>query len=252
MRNSVPWKNPRSSAIEIEQVVTEGSESRTLLLPLSEGEIHYLWHFMQGSIMAPDVRRRLRLAWGMCQRHAWGWLTMECSARESWLHGPAILYEDLMGRAQTISAKTRGPTALRHGLSSKGPCPMCDMGYGPQSSGYPNRHALKQGRSLVKLQSFAAETKAYWRQYVCGLCLGQEDQGTLCRPHLVDALSRGRIANVDVAAQRHLVEYLAEQLADYARSFRWEWHDTETTENKAALIAAIGWCSGWVGLPEVS
>jgi len=250
MRSSVPWKNPRNSAIEIGQVVTGGSESRTLLLPLSEGEIHYLWHFMQGSIMAPDVRRRLRLAWGMCQRHAWGWLTMECSARESWLHGPAILYEDLMERAQIILAKTRGPTALRRGFSSKGPCLMCDMGYGPQSSGYPNRKALKQGRSLVNLQSFSVETKPYWRAYVCGPCLGRQDQGTLCRLHLLGALTHGRSADADVAAQRRLIEYLAEQLAAYAQSFRWEWHDTETTENKAALITAIGWCSGWVGLPE--
>jgi len=230
--------------------VTENRESPTVHLPLSDGEIHYLWHFMQGSIMAPDVRNRLRRAWGLCQRHAWGWLTMECSARESYLHGPAILYEDLVERAQTIFLRGGGPTVLRRSLSDRGLCLMCGMDYGPQSIGYPNRKALKQGRSLVNLQSFSVETRPYWRQYVCGLCLGRQDQGTLCRPHLLSALTHGRSADADVAAQRRLIEYLAEQLAAYAQSFRWEWHDTETTENKAALITAIGWCSGWVGLPE--
>ena len=29
------------------------------------------------------------------------------------------------------------------------------------------------------------------------------------------------------------------------RSFRWEWHGTATEENRACLIAAVGWCSGW-------
>jgi hypothetical protein len=128
---------------------------------------------------------------------------------------------------------------------------MCGMDYGPESIGYPNRKALKEGRDLTNLRSFALETKPYWQQYVCGLCLGQEGQGVLCRPHLLSMLSHGRSTEGGVEAQKRLVEYLAEQLAAYSRSFRWGWHDTETTENKAALITAIGWCSGWVGLPEV-
>lgn len=39
---------------------------------LSGGEIHYLWWFIQGSIMNPDTRYKLRDSWGLCERHAWG------------------------------------------------------------------------------------------------------------------------------------------------------------------------------------
>jgi len=44
---------------------------------LSDGEVHYLWWYIQGSIMEPHVRWRLRHAWGMCGRHAWGALLAE-------------------------------------------------------------------------------------------------------------------------------------------------------------------------------
>ena len=39
---------------------------------LSVGEIHYLYWYIQGSIMFPEIRRDLRKAWGFCERHAWG------------------------------------------------------------------------------------------------------------------------------------------------------------------------------------
>jgi len=58
---------------------------------LSDGEIHYLWWYMQGSIMDPGVRQRLRRAWGMCGRHAWGALAVETAFRPGFLHGPALL-----------------------------------------------------------------------------------------------------------------------------------------------------------------
>ena len=44
---------------------------------------------------------------------------------------------------------------------------------------------------------------------------------------------------------RDLIDYMFEQITLYARSFRWEFQGTETEENKAALISAVGWCSGW-------
>lgn len=66
---------------------------------LSDGELHYVWWFIQGSIMEADVRWRLRRAWGMCQRHAWGALAAEAAFRDNYFHGPAILYEDILERA---------------------------------------------------------------------------------------------------------------------------------------------------------
>jgi len=31
----------------------------------------------------------------------------------------------------------------------------------------------------------------------------------------------------------------------FGRSFRWELRGTDTGEDRAALISAVGWCSGW-------
>ncbi len=39
--------------------------------------------------------------------------------------------------------------------------------------------------------------------------------------------------------------YIAEHMDRYARLFRWEYRDPDTVEDRAALIGAIGWCSGW-------
>ena len=214
-------------------------------LRLSDGEIHYLWHFMQGSFMNPHIRGDLRGAWGLCQRHAWGWLIMECSYRQDWLHGPAILYEDLMQRAQTAFSMAHGSTALRRALETRAPCLMCGMDYGPESTGHPGQKARRCGRDLANFRSLALEAKTYWEPYVCGACLGQRDGQYLCRAHLLARLSRGRSRDRQIDVHKPLIDYLSCQLGLYARSFRWEWRGTATEENRASLIAAVGWCSGW-------
>jgi hypothetical protein len=219
---------------------------QTECFSLSDGEIHYLWHFIQGSIMNPGVRHRLKRGWGFCQRHAWGNLVVESAFRQEFFHGPAILYEDIMGLAQEhLKTDLWHKTALRLNLKMKGPCLMCDMGYGPQSVGHPMEEVLKQGRNVSNFQNFAYGTQRYWGKYVCRICLGDQTDGHLCRPHLLSKLSQGQIKDIEIEAERYFVHYLSEQLRIYARSFRWERRGTETVENKASLIGAVGWCSGW-------
>jgi len=222
-------------------------------LRLSEGEVHYLWSFMiWGSLMVPEIRRRLRNSWGFCERHAWSWLVMECSFRPDFLHGPALLYKDLMERGRL--AFTGGPHSSTSGrrLRNRKQCLMCDMGYGPDSKGYPDAYVLKHGRDLTNLKGFAAETSQYWEKCVCGLCMGKQDRDLLCRSHLLDELSRGRLNHRDVDVQKHfVVDYLSERVKIYARSFRWEWRNTNTTEDRASLLSAIGWCSGWGELLKI-
>jgi hypothetical protein len=79
-----------------------------MALPPSAGEIHYLWWYMQGSIMNQGVRLRLLKAWGFCERHAWIALLVESSFRRRFLLGPAIVYEDIISRAVKVMP-TRGP-----------------------------------------------------------------------------------------------------------------------------------------------
>lgn len=212
-------------------------------LRFSDGEIHYLWHFIQGSIMVPDTRIRLRRAWGMCERHSFGFLAVEAAFKDDFLHGAAVLYEDLMERTRA-RITGRGPLSqplVGRRLRAIGPCPMCEMGYGPRTRGIGNPAMLEQGRQLRNIRAFARSTEPGWRTLVCGRCAGSEDTPR-CRVHLRDELARG-VADLD--AQRAQVRWIAEHISRYARSFRWEDRGTDTPEDRSALIGAVGWCSGW-------
>lgn len=212
-------------------------------LDLSPGEIHFLWHFIQGSIMVPETRAALHRAWGMCARHSFGFIAVEAAFRHEFLHGPAILYEDLMQRARAIVA-TRRPLSARwiaHRLRASGPCLMCDMAYGPRSRGYAPADVVEQGRDLSPIKTFAVATRRYWLETVCGRCAGDGTRPR-CRVHLREDLVRGGALPVE---QRATFEGITDHLRHYARAFRWEYRGTDSLEDRAALISAAGWCSGW-------
>jgi hypothetical protein len=217
---------------------------------LSEGEIHYLYWYIQGSIMVPDIRKRLRRAWGFCERHAWAALLVEAGFRSSFMHGPAILYEDILGSA--ISAlDVHGPFKnlhLRRNLRERGPCMMCEMGFGPETKGKASPDVIERGGDSSNLRVFAEKTKKYWKRAVCGRCFGQESFYR-CRKHLIEDASNGSLG--DIPSHRDVIDYIFEHLVIYARSFRWECKGTDTEEDRAALISAVGWCSGWSPLLSI-
>jgi len=211
---------------------------------LSGGEIHYLYWYIQGGIMVPETRHALRRAWGFCERHAWAALLVEAGFRSSYMHGPAILYEDILGLA-IPALNLRGPVKnlrLRINLREKGPCMMCEMGFGPETEGKASADVIERGGDSSNLWVFAEKTKKYWKRVVCGRCFGYESFYR-CRRHLIEDASNGTIG--DISSHRDVIEYIFEHLVIYARSFRWECKGTDTEEDRAALISAIGWCSGW-------
>jgi len=213
-------------------------------LKLSGGEIHYLYWYIQGSIMVPEVRQSLRKAWGFCERHAWGAILVEAAFRGRFMHGPAILYEDILGSA-IPALDLHGPVKnlrLRRNLRERGPCIMCEMGFGPETKGMASPDVIERGGDSSELRVFAEKTKKYWKRAVCGLCFGHESFYR-CRRHLIEDTSNGAIE--DISSHRDVIEYIFEHLVIYARSFRWECKGTDTEEDRAALISAIGWCSGW-------
>lgn len=216
---------------------------------LSNGEIHYLWWYIQGSIMSPFVREKLRKAWGMCERHAWGAIFVESSFRNGYLHGPAVLYEDLMERAAT-SFQARGPGVFPravHRLRSRGTCSMCEMGLSPNSPGMASPQVVERGRDLTIIREMARRTFSHWEEMVCGKCSGG-DSRIRCRPHLVSETGLGKGA---YQLNRDLVLAILERVTRYCRSFRWEFRGTETDMDLAGLLAAVGWCSGWKPLLEL-
>jgi hypothetical protein len=211
---------------------------------LSEGEIHFLWWFIQGSIMTPGTRWRLRKAWGFCDRHAWGFIQMDAAFRHGWMHGPAILYLDIMERAWT-AINFRSPLQrlqLIKRLGNKGPCPMCEMEYGPESTGKARADIIQKGRDLSELQKFALVTRPYWEKAVCGRC-AESESSQRCRTHFIEDLRTGKMD--DYPRQQPLIKNVLYHIEIYSRSFRFGYHGIETNEDKAALISAVGWCSGW-------
>jgi len=211
---------------------------------LSPGEIHFLWWFIQGSIMNPSTRQRMRKAWGFCERHAWGWMAVEAAFRSGYMHGPAVLYEDVMGLALT-AVDMQGPMQhkrLKRRLRGKGPCLMCEEGYGTGSKGFVKKKIVEQGRDLSELKRLARRTEQYWRKSVCGRCAGT-DSAQRCRRHLVEDCLPD--SSDEISERRSFVSYLTRHLVRFARSFQFEFKGSQTDEDTAALISAVGWCSGW-------
>jgi hypothetical protein len=227
--------SPKSQTEEL----SKGPESQ-----LSDGEIHYLYWFIQGSIMDPDIRQRLRRAWGFCERHAWGYILVEAAFYRGYMHGASLLYEDLLTPA--LSAfHLKGPFKcwrFQKSLLPKGPCPMCEMGFGPHSKGIVRPELIERGRDITELGALARKTETYWEKTICGRC-ARDGSGQRCRRHLIEDVSSGW--SDTLSAHAALVEYIFYHLSRYHRSFRLEFQGTETEEDMAALISAVGWCSGW-------
>ena len=213
------------------------------LLHFSDGEVHFLWYFIQGSIMVPETRWHLRFNWGMCDRHSFAFAAVEAAFRHGFLFGQSVLYHDLMERAAAVF-QTPVPLpgfAVAFQLREKEPCFMCKMGYALKSQISVPFDCLNEGRNLEPIRAFARKTEPYWRKYVCGTCAGN-DAAVRCRKHLQDDLIAG---TTDLTSQRALVLNLYEHIKRYARSFHWEYKKTDTIEDQASLIGSIGWLTGW-------
>jgi len=213
---------------------------------LSDGEIYYLWYFMQGTIMNPFVRSQLRRSWGFCQRHYLAWLIVESSFHHNFMHGPSILMADLIELARNCLTRNRLPWLAAMHLRGRKDCFMCALGYNLQSKGYAMDKTLARGREVDYLLQFADETELYWRDFICPRCNDDKNNvgGVLCRLHLVQEILHNGYTHI--SREREFIRYLAEQIKLFARSFRWEFRSTETDESRAALILATGWTGGWV------
>jgi hypothetical protein len=214
---------------------------------LSAGEVNFLWWFIQGSIMDVETRRALWRAWGMCERHSLAWLSVEAAFRHCYFHGPAIVYAELMAQASRAFA-LKGPFAgarLIRRLRSRAPCLTCELGIGPESAGYAPAARVAEGRNLAQLRDFMEVTEAHWRGTVCGSCVGSM-AAPRCRIHLLQDLEL--VPSLSLEPHRELVAKVAEHAGRFDASFRWERRETAVDEDRAALVSAAGWCSGWRAL----
>jgi hypothetical protein len=239
MSIATPVSDPRK--------VIDAEESRRLAI--TDGEIHFLWWFIQGSIMTPETRKALLRAYGFCERHAWVHLSVEMSFRTRHFLGPVILYQALIEksvRAVQARQRIRFPSTLRQ-LQAAGPCFLCALNINHAAAGAAPPSRLDRGRDSSALRAFATSLAALWRPTVCTICAGEACEAVVssrCRPHLLAALQLQLHKPVDVSWQQATLEELALRLARYQASFV-AGADEPSDQACAALIAATGWCSGW-------
>jgi hypothetical protein len=235
---------PVSIAAPISDQHKTAQEKKTRHLAITDGEIHFLWWFIQGSIMTPETRNALLRGFGFCERHAWAHLSVEMSFRKRHFLGPVILYRALAEKSvQAFRARPHVGlvSPLRH-LQAAGRCFLCALNIDHSAAGAAQPTRLARGRDSSGLRSFATELAEHWRPKVCAICANAPNSSNRCRPHLLADLKSRKA--VDLSCQQDTVEELAARLARYEKSFV-AGADEPTDQDRAALISAAGWCSGW-------
>lgn len=119
---------------------------------------------------------------------------------------------------------------------------MCSLGYHAASPGNAPAKRLAQGRDLANARAFADANRAGWVPYICGRCAGTGN-AALCRLHLIESIAHSH--GPELRVHRQTVIDISTHLGRFEHAFRWDSRDTDTEEDRGALIAAIGWCSGW-------
>jgi hypothetical protein len=206
---------------------------------ITDGEINFLWSFIQGSIINPETWSSLLSGYGFCQRHAWIHLRFEMAFRGRYLLGPTILYAALVEKA--LSAVHSRHTFSRRRLLTGPSCLFCILKIVNLSGGASPQRRLLQGRDTRPLREFALDLNQFWSDHVCGTCK-HDDGEARCRRHLLADLRAG--THTDILRQEEMLRELHERIIRFQESFtagKLKASDQEC----ASLIAAVGWCSGW-------
>jgi hypothetical protein len=216
-------------------------------LSITDGEINFFWSFIQGSVMIPETRNALLRAYGFCERHAWVHLSVEMSFRKRHFLGPVILYHALIEKS-VQEVQTRQHVSLRppmRRLRPTGSCFLCALNINNAGAGASSRARLDRGRDSNRLRDFATGLAPLWRPNVCAVCSNEPRNivgASRCRRHLLTDLKLQK--PVDLSCQQGMLQELSRRLARYEKSFV-AGADEPTDQDRASLISAIGWCSGW-------
>jgi len=225
---------------------TEEAISKHHALSITNGEVNFLWWFIQGSIMNSDTWARLMNSYGFCERHAWIHLSIETSFRDRFLLGPTILYQGLLDKALHSMRPPRISAYSRiRDLRATDACMLCAMNIPESPAVMAPASRLDRGRDVGALRRFVSGLETLWRGYLCNLCHTQKSNvhiETLCRRHLLSHMRQRKALNI--AGQRELLNGLYEGVTRYQNSLA-AGGKAASDQDRAALIGAIGWCSGW-------
>jgi hypothetical protein len=197
--------------------------------------------------MIPETWSALLRAYGFCERHSWIHLSVEMSFRDQHVLGPTIIYEALIDKAlHAISGSPLlGTLSVSRRLRAIDRCMLCKLNIADSSPGASPRNRLDKARDNRQLRTFASRLKPLWSGTVCAACEGRESSGIAriaCRRHLLAEMHATR--PVDLSGQRNLLHDVYDRVTRYQRSLL-AGGPAAGERDRAALITAIGWCSGW-------
>lgn len=212
---------------------------------ITDGEVHFLWGFIRDGSIDADSWRQLMGGWGYCERHAWVALSVEMSFLRGFCIRSAYLYLHLLERGTEALARAAGAKrSVVARLRQRRRCLICELN--PQRRGLLTDDRLAEGKDVGRLRAFAVELAPLWHGECCPRCAGGQTAGHLCRRHIIAAVNDGVPPNFEVE-RRHLANLLR-HLEAFEKSFTWGLRGTDAPEDRAALLGAIGWCSGWSSL----
>ena len=113
----------------------------------------------------------------------------------------------------------------------------------------------KSARLAIKsrLRRFAVELEPLWQESRCPRCLGLATGGRFCRLHFQEAVATG--SAVAIEDELRYLSSLMARVETYAKSFMWEHRGNDRAQDRAALLSAVGWCSGcraWRASPPLA
>jgi len=191
---------------------------------------------LDGSVQVPAVRRRLRLGWGLCPRHAWLLAATEIELRGGAPFTTAVLYEDLLRRAARVLGRRVATGRWRvSSLHPRAGCIACEgtvrsAAQGPVAD--PETALVnKRARTSAALHA----TATVWRRRSCPRCLG--GTGPPCRLHF--------LSGPEPPGGARQVTGALDQLAGQLRQYRRTAWDPSGGERASAWVEALGWFAGW-------
>jgi len=210
-------------------------------LDFTESELKQLWSFVDGAIMAPDIREHLRKGWGLCPRHAWGYAVTEIEVRRGRPFSTAILYEDLARHAARLVGQRHKPwTRVRSQLRTRSICFTCDYvsmvdGGRDPGEGAPNSLTLGRVNERTGTLAMFEELGDVVLERACPTCLGGD--GLICRLHILEQAGPPDALTAELGA-------LAVRLRRLIDSMNAKGSEVGSVE-AVSWIEALGWFGGW-------